>query len=217
MRKFLLNNSATLGTISKPMTTRRARLCRSLLRDCNGVAAIEFAMVLPLMLALFFGTVEICAGVALQRKVTIVASSMQQIVGSSAMLIPGDLAVRQWPLVKLIATPYDTTLMKVTATEVYVSTSGVATVMWSYGDAARAVGDVVSLQDGFNLSPSSSYVILIEASYYYTPTVAWFTSPIGVNLTDVATSRPGTASGCVIFNPPDPSSPPPCPTPNSGA
>ena len=44
---------------------RRARLLAlKLLSDRDGVAAIEFAMLLPIMLVLFFGTVEFSAGVA---------------------------------------------------------------------------------------------------------------------------------------------------------
>ena len=37
--------------------------------DCRGNAAIEFAMIVPLMLVMFFGTVEFSSGVAVDRKV----------------------------------------------------------------------------------------------------------------------------------------------------
>src|SRR6266540_3741741 len=44
---------------------------RSLVRDQRGVSAVEFAMLLPLMVTLYLGTVEISQGVGIDRKVTL--------------------------------------------------------------------------------------------------------------------------------------------------
>ena len=41
--------------------------------DSRGVAATEFALILPMMLVMFFGTVEVSSGVAANRKITLVA------------------------------------------------------------------------------------------------------------------------------------------------
>src|SRR5258707_563688 len=55
-------------------TWYRARLAvTTLANDGRGVAAIEFAMIVPIMLVLFFGTVEFSAGIAEDRKVTLMA------------------------------------------------------------------------------------------------------------------------------------------------
>ena len=51
-----------------------ARLCR----DRRGVSAVEFAMVAPLMIALYLGCVEISDGVAVDRKVTLTAARARQ-------------------------------------------------------------------------------------------------------------------------------------------
>src|SRR5215467_167583 len=63
------------------------RLCRqhltALWRDRSGVAATEFAFIVPLMLVLFFGVVEFSSGVAVDRKVTIVARTLSDLVSQN--------------------------------------------------------------------------------------------------------------------------------------
>ena len=55
-------------------TWRRAKhFALRLVDDRRGVAAIEFAMIVPIMLVMFFGTVEFSSGVAVDRKVSLVA------------------------------------------------------------------------------------------------------------------------------------------------
>ena len=59
----------------------RARLsAHALLNDGRGVAAIEFAMIVPIMLVMFFGTVEFSSGVAVNRKVTLMAQTFSDLV-----------------------------------------------------------------------------------------------------------------------------------------
>ena len=48
-------------------------LSAGLVRDCRGIAAVEFAVIVPLMLTMFFGTLEFSSGVAVDRKMTLVA------------------------------------------------------------------------------------------------------------------------------------------------
>ena len=55
----------------------RARRCaRGMLEDCRAIAATEFAVIAPVMLVLFFGTVEFSLAVAVDRKVTLMARTL---------------------------------------------------------------------------------------------------------------------------------------------
>ena len=49
-------------------------------RDTSGMAAIEFVFIVPLMLVIFFGTIELSNGVAADRKVTITARTLSDLV-----------------------------------------------------------------------------------------------------------------------------------------
>src|SRR5262245_44457481 len=65
--------------ISRLALQLRRRLQR-LAHDQRGVSAVEFAMLLPLMLTLYLGAVEISQAVAVDRKVTLAARSVADLV-----------------------------------------------------------------------------------------------------------------------------------------
>ena len=44
--------------------------------DERGISAVEFALLLPLMVTLYLGTVEVSQGVAIDRKVTLTARTV---------------------------------------------------------------------------------------------------------------------------------------------
>ena len=56
---------------------------RQAVEDRRGVAAIEFAMIVPIMLVMFFGTVEFSSGVAVDRKVTLMARTLSDLTSQS--------------------------------------------------------------------------------------------------------------------------------------
>jgi len=62
----------------------RARLSvMSLMADRRGIAATEFAFIVPIMLVLFFGTVEFSSGIAVDRKVTLMARTLADLTSQS--------------------------------------------------------------------------------------------------------------------------------------
>ena len=77
-------------------------------------------MIVPLMLVMFFGTVEFSSGVAVDRKVTLVARTLSDLTSQSTS-VDGyrycRISSRQAPA---ILTPYSATPTKSTITELYV-------------------------------------------------------------------------------------------------
>jgi Flp pilus assembly protein TadG len=65
--------SASVAGLLQGMRRAEAlsRHLRGLIRDQRGVSAVEFAMLLPLMITLYLGAVEISQGVGIDRKVTL--------------------------------------------------------------------------------------------------------------------------------------------------
>ena len=84
--------------------------------DCRGVAATEFAMIVPLMLVMFFGTVEFSSGVAVDRKVTLVARTLSDLTSQSTSVTDTDLS-NFFAASIGIMTPYSATPTKSTITE----------------------------------------------------------------------------------------------------
>ena len=57
---------------------------RRLSADTGGIAAVEFAMLVPLMLMVFFGTIQISTAVAVDRKVSLTARTLSDLISQNA-------------------------------------------------------------------------------------------------------------------------------------
>ena len=67
----------------KAVTLRLTKLLRSFKRDRDGASAIEFAILAPLLIALYLGCVEITDGIAADRKVTLTAGALANLTSQS--------------------------------------------------------------------------------------------------------------------------------------
>jgi Flp pilus assembly protein TadG len=195
----------------KPMTRIWLRFRRStlgLFNDCRGVAAVEFAMVLPLMLVLFFGTLEFSAGVAVDRKVTMMARTLSDLTSQNISVTDNQLN-NIFNASAGILTPYSATPVKSTITELYVDANLGVHVIWSVGAVPHAKADVVAVPTA--LKVADTYLIYSEVTYLYTPIIGYVMSKTGINLSDLTYTRP-RQSKCVFHPPPANINTATCPT-----
>jgi Flp pilus assembly protein TadG len=182
---------------------------RDLIADRSGIAAIEFAMIVPIMLVMFFGTLEFSSGVAVDRKVTLMARTLSDLTSQATSVADTDLT-NFFAANLAIMTPYDPTPVKATITELYVDPSTLkARVQWSKGSYPLGLGTVVTIPT--QLAVGGSYLIYSEVKYLYVPTVGYLMAKAGINLSDVAYTRP-RQSVCVIYPTPTSGTTTPCPT-----
>jgi len=182
---------------------------RSLLDDRSGLAAVEFAMIFPIMVVLYFGVVEFSSAIAVDRKATQVARTLSDLTSQSISVADADL-MSFGQAAKAIMTPYPPSPLVSSITEVYIdATSGIARVQWSKGltisttgDVAIAAtaphnpGDVVVLPTTI-VAAKGTYVIWSEVSYQYTPAVGIVLKGLPP-FRDVAYTRPRLVL-CVIY------------------
>ena len=185
-----------------PVWLRMRRTARRMLADRSGIAATEFAVIVPVMLVMFFGTVEISSAVAVDRKVTLMARTLSDLTSQSMSVSDTDLT-GFFAASAGVMTPYSSSPTQSTISELYVDASKVVKVMWSKGSAPRVKGTTITIPS--ELKVADTYLIFSEVSYRYVPAVGKVVAPAGVDLTDVAYTRP-RQSTCVIY-----------PTPSSGA
>jgi Flp pilus assembly protein TadG len=180
------------------MLSRARRCAADMAADCRGIAATEFAVIVPIMLVMFFGTVEFSSGVAVDRKVTLMARTLADLTSQSTTVGDTDMT-NFFAASGAIMTPYSSTPTKATVSELYVDPSTLkARVQWSKGTSPRAVSSVVTIPS--QLVVAGSYLIFSEVSYLYVPTVGYVMAKTGINLSDVAYSRP-RQSTCVFYSP----------------
>src|ERR1700716_4699071 len=115
------------------MNMSRLSLSQHLARlasDQRGVSAVEFAMLLPLMITLYLGTVEVSQGVGIDRKVTLTTRTVADLASQVLTINNADMA-NLLNASSAVILPYDTTKLKVTVSEVTIDANGVAKIVWS--------------------------------------------------------------------------------------
>ena len=179
-----------------PILLRIWRSAVDMLRDRSGIAATEFAVIVPIMLVMFFGTVEFSSGVAVDRKVTLMARTLSDLTSQSLSVTDADLT-NFFAASTGIMTPYSTAPANSTITELYVDpVTLVARVQWSQGAAPHTPGSAVTVPT--ELKIGGTYLIWSEVNYVYVPTIGYVMAKSGVTLSDVAYTRP-RQSLCVMY------------------
>jgi Flp pilus assembly protein TadG len=158
---------------------------RGFRKDERGIAALEFAMISPLFIALFFGTVEVSQAVAIDRKSTLLARTLADLVSQYSNVADSDMN-NIFLAGTAVMTPYaaGTTQLKSIVTAVNVSAAGIATVAWSdtkYGNdsstsstkfADYTLNQVVTLPTA--LAVPNTQLIWSQVTYTYTSPVSHF-------------------------------------------
>jgi Flp pilus assembly protein TadG len=164
--------------------------------DCRGIAATEFAVIVPMMLVLFFGTVEFSSGVAVDRKVTLMARTLSDLTSQSISVTDADLT-NFFAAAAGIMTPYPATPTNSTISELFVDpATKVARVQWSKGSSPHAVGTPVTIPTA--LQVGDSFLIFSEVSYTYVPLVSYVMKS-AIPMSDFSYTRP-RQSTCVMYN-----------------
>ncbi len=144
------------------------RLCR-FGRDCRGVSAVEFAMLLPVMVTLYLGSVEVSQGIATDRKVTLTAHALADLSTQFANIADSDMT-NILNASSAIVAPYAVANLQAVVSQLAIDSKGNATVSWSDATSngtVRAPGSAVTIPPA--LATPNSYLILAEATYNYNP------------------------------------------------
>lgn len=143
----------------------------------GGLAAIEFALIAPVMVTLLLGTVELCNALECHQKVTMLASTGADLVAQSTSISAADMN-NVFAAVNAIVYPFATANAKIVISSIVSDGSGNGTVAWSQAQNATplTVSQTVAVPSGLmpaaDCAKDACSVILAEVTYDYT-------SPIG--------------------------------------
>ena len=133
----------------------------------SGVSAIEFALIIPVMLTTFFGVSEIANYILAARKVANVTSSAADLVAQDTVINTGEMNDIMNSL-NVVLRPFDPSTASIRITSVVADpNTGNTTVDWSDARniAPRAPGSSVTIPN--IVSPGQS-VVMAEVSFTYT-------------------------------------------------
>ena len=163
-------------------------LISRLVRDRKGVSAVEFALIAPLLIALYVGTVQATLGLSADRKLTTAASTIADLVAQSDTVNGGALA-DIFAAGDAVLQPYSTTNLTIRVSSLQSDADGNTSLVWSQGRgiAARSAGDLPPVPAGVLLPEGG--VIVVEAGYVYNSPITG--SGIGqFNLSETVYMRP---------------------------
>jgi Flp pilus assembly protein TadG len=151
------------------------RLSRQIARfsgDRSGMSAVEFAMLLPLMVTLYLGSVEISQGISVNRKVTLTARALADLTSQPTKITNADMT-NILNAAAAVMNPFPNGPLKATVTQISIDATGKATVVWSdtLNGTARTAGQVISLPAA--LAVPNTSLIFGEVQYNYKPTIGY--------------------------------------------
>ncbi len=164
------------------------QMLSALRRDTRGLAAIEFALIAPVMIAFLIGAVEVSNAMSAKRRVAIATSSIADLVAQEKTITAAGVT-DVFAAGRAVILPLAGTNLKMRITCISASATGVTTVSWSKGDGmtAKTVGAAITVPTG--MVENGGSIILAETQYIYTSPFGKFI-PTTKTMTDLFYLRP---------------------------
>lgn len=146
--------------------------------DRRGVAAIEFAFIVPVLLVMYFTTMEASQAVETSKKVSRIGSMVADLVTQQQTIVKADIdAIMQIGTSTL--QPYNRSVPNIIVTAIQVTTDATprVQVVWS----RKVVGGVNSVDAAANtlttvpapLMIAGTFLIRVQSSLAYQPIITW--------------------------------------------
>lgn len=146
--------------------------------DRRGVAAIEFAFVAPLLLSMYFVTMEVSQGIETDKKVGRIASMVADLVTQQQITTKAEVDAIM-TIGQSLLQPYNRSAPKivVTAIEITDETTPKVKVFWSRklvngtASADLAKGTITTVPAALNTP--GSFLVRVESFLEYKPVITW--------------------------------------------
>lgn len=142
------------------------------LGEGRAVAAVEFALILPVMLLMYLGTVEVGNAVSANRKVVATASTIGDLAAQSTSIDDTTMS-SIFDASSAVIEPFSASPLQLRVTQITIDSNSKAWVSWSDARNTTALtkGQAFSGLPS-NLTVANTYLIYSEVKYGYT-------SPVG--------------------------------------
>jgi len=163
--------------------TKFRRFCR----DEDGISAVEFALIAPLMAMIYFGCIELSLMMTLDRKVTGATATLGDLTSRASSVSNDDLD-DIIEATRMVMQPNDMTGARMRITSLYED-EGKVKVAWSDGCNLDAYESDEEIEIPANLIPTDGTLIMSEIEYDYVSGIGFFIST-SKTLTDKFYLRP---------------------------
>lgn len=184
MYLFEMGKTAMVSRNLRRFPAKMRLRARNMSRNIEGIAAVEFGLIAPLLLLMLVATIEVSRAVAIDRRLGLATTIVADLVAQQEDIIDEDTGQNMIPTFYAIAehvmSPYDATGLKMAVIPVRAYDNS-ATILKVYADAAdrpvhngKAQASICAdyaLDNGL-LTAAGDGVVIVESSYDYVPAIA---------------------------------------------
>ncbi|WP_374469113.1 TadE/TadG family type IV pilus assembly protein [Phenylobacterium sp.] len=143
-------------------------MLRRFRKDERGLAALEFALVAPLMVMVYLGLSELTLAMMAERRASHATSVVADLVAQSSQ-IDGNGMTDIFHVADAVLKPYPSNTLKMRVTSVKADANAVPKVAWSRGDGLPALTkDTVATAVPAGLLLAQESVVMTEMTYTWT-------------------------------------------------
>jgi Flp pilus assembly protein TadG len=151
------------------------RLWRRAVADDRGVAAVEFALILPVLVLLYAVGFEVCQAATVNRKLTDTTVQLANLTSQYTKVSKSDISTIMNASSETM-TPFSNGDLAIVVSEISIDGNGKASVTWSepYLNGVAFQGNPLTkppkAPPSF-VTPNSSYIV-VQSTFAYTPVIA---------------------------------------------
>lgn len=155
----------------------------------SGVAAVEFALIAPMMFLLLFMSFELTDAAAANRRAETAASSLADVISRDVLVTDAEID-GIFEAVNWITYPTEAARVQSRVTSVFIDEDGRAEVQWSEGSgmAPLAEGAAITIPNGLRV-PNSGLVIGETVLNYAPPLGLFSAAPFTIAKTEYRRPR----------------------------
>lgn len=160
-------------------------------KDRRGISAVEFALIVPIMITLLFATAETTSGLRADRKLSLTARTMSDLASQASTIANGDMQ-NILNAGRAVMAPFPDNDLRAVVTGIAIDDRGRATVAWSdaLNSTRKSCRSTITVPAGL-MPPNgqTGFLVLAETEYSYRPTVP-FLMNASIQLREQLYTRP---------------------------